>query len=338
VGWATPVHAIQAPFAELPQALDPRKLVAFSRRQHRCARFPFARFDPARPALWTQAVSPDTGAGRAVPLECVHALHALPAAYQATACASSSTSGVAAGTCVEDALMRATLELVERDAFCCAWLSGTGFPGVALATLPGALRRRMEALSSCGAQASVIDLSNPWSPVVAVFLQSADMPFTAITAAAGFDVEAALSKAISEAEGRLAFARQFAVGEAGPDPMRNIENYYRRARTYRRSDFFRPATSSRAFTEVGRGSAQNWNQARCRLRADGFDLLCADITPPGASIEQGRQPLKVVRALVPGLVPIWFHRHLQPEGLERFSKAGRVRGGRPAGHFVHPFT
>jgi ribosomal protein S12 methylthiotransferase accessory factor len=338
VGWSTPVHAIRAPFAELPQALDPRELVAFSSRQHRSANFPFPRFDPARTCLWTQAVNSDMGAGRAVPLECVHALHALPAAYQATACASSSTSGVAAGTCVEDALMRATLELVERDAFCCAWLSGTAFPGIALETLPAALRRRMQALASCGAQASVIDLSNPWSAVVAVFLQCAEMPFTAITAAAGFDVESTLSKAISEAEGRLAFVRQFAVGENGSDPMRDIERHYRRARTYQRSDFFRPTTSTRPFAAVGQDSAQDWNQTQGRLRADGFDLLCVDITPPGASIEQGRQPLKVVRALVPGLVPIWFHRHLQPQGLKRFSNAARVRGGRPDGHFVHPFT
>ena len=120
--------------------------------------------------------------------------------------------------------------------------------------------------------------------------------------------------------------------------MRAVEAYYRRPGTWRRSDFFRPAQSTRRFGEVATDSARNWQQMRTRLAADGFDLLAADLTPAGAAIDQGRRQLSVVRALVPGLIPIWFQQGLQPEGLARFSDAGGERGGRPAGHFLHPFT
>jgi ribosomal protein S12 methylthiotransferase accessory factor len=339
VGWATLGRTREARYDELQQALDPRELVAYSNRQHRTAGFPFPRFDRSRPCLWTEAVASDTGAIRAVPAECVHAWHALPARLQATACTSASTSGVAAGANAEDALARATLELVERDAFCCAWLAGVASPGIVLETLPGDLRSRLQALEADGAEVSLIDLSTAWCTVIAVFLQARTMPFTAITAAAGFDVEGATAKAVAEAEGRLAFVQHFPRnGAVANDPMRAIEHYYRGVRTYGRSDFFRPAQSSRRFADVGRTSARGWEQMRSRMRTDGFDLLCADITPAGAAIEQGRQPLRVVRALVPGLVPIWFHRGLQPEGLRRFSDAGGVVRGRPAGHFLHPFT
>jgi ribosomal protein S12 methylthiotransferase accessory factor len=312
--------------------------VAYSARQHRAAGFPFSRFDPARRHLWVDAMDVDTGVMHAVPAECVHALHALPEALQAKALTSASTSGAAAGTGVEDALLRATLELVERDAFCRAWLSGAETPGIVAASLPGELRRRLAALAARGAEASLVDLGTPWCAVIAVFLQSRALPFTAITAAAGFDVEAAAAKAISEAEGRLAFAEALPPRADEGDPMRAVEKYYRSPRTYGRSDFFRPARESRRFAQVAQGSARKWEDLRALMRSDGFQLLCADITPPGAAVDQGRQALRVVRALVPGLVPIWFQRGLQPEGMPRFSQAARIPRGRPAGHFIHPFT
>lgn len=338
VGWSTLARATEACFDDLPHALDPRELVAYSARQHRTAGFPFPAFERSRMHLWTEIVTADTGAARAVPAECVYALRALPPALQSMACTSSSTSGVAAGTSAEDALMRATLELVERDAFCCSWLSGRASAGVHPETLPGELRRRLEALAAQGAHACVIDLSTSWCAVVAVFLQAKDLPFTAVTAAAAFDAETAVAKALSEAEGRLAFAQRFPPAATDKDPMRAIERYYRRPRTFRRSDFFRPAQSTRPFTEVATQSARDWQQMRSRVASDGFDLLVADITPAGAAIDQGRRQLTVVRALVPGLVPIWFQAGLQPGGLRRFSDAGGEQGGRPAGNFLHPFT
>ena len=120
--------------------------------------------------------------------------------------------------------------------------------------------------------------------------------------------------------------------------MRRVEGFYRDPRTYRRSDFFRAARASRPFAEVGCESAPDWARMRARMRSDGLRLLCADVTPPGAAIDQGRRPLKVVRALVPGLVPIWFQRGLQPAGMRRFHEARTTQGGRPRGHFLHPFT
>ena len=338
VGWATLARSIEAPACDLPHALDPRELVAYSARQHRTPRFPFPRFERSRAYLWLDALDSDTGAVHAVPAECVHALHALPPRFQEGACTSASTSGMAAGACQEDALARAALELVERDAFCRTWLSGTPAPGIHPASLPAGLQGRLANLQAQGARAWMLDLSTPWCIVVAVFLQCPRMPFTAITAAAGFDAESAAAKALSEAEGRLACAQQFPCTGAGADPMRRIEAYYRHPLTYRRSDFFCPAVASRPFAEAGRQSARDWAGMRARMRGDGLRLFCADVTPPGAAIDQGRRPVKVVRALVPGLVPIWFQGGLQPAGMPRFLEARARQGGRPAGHYLHPFT
>jgi ribosomal protein S12 methylthiotransferase accessory factor len=338
VGWATLARSIEASACDLTQALDPRELVAYSARQHRTPGFPFGRFERTRAYLWIDAADAETGAVRAVPAECVHALHALPPRFQRGACTNASTSGMAGALLLEDALARATLELVERDAFCRSWLSGSPAAGIAPTSLPAALQSRLAELQAQGAEATVVDLSTPWCIVAAVFLQSAGMPFTAITAAAGFDAESAVAKALSEVEGRLAHAQQFPCVRDTADPLRRIENFYRHPRSYRRSDFFRPLHAARPFGEVGGASARDWSQMRARMRADGARLLCAEVTPPGAAIAQGRLPVRVVRALVPGLVPIWFQAGLQPAGLRRFAEACASPGARPAGHFLHPFT
>lgn len=64
-----------------------------------------------------------------------------------------------------------------------------------------------------------------------------------------------------------------------------------------------------------------------------------DMTPDGAAVEQGRVPLHVVRALVPGMVPIWFQAGLQPEGMPRLLQSvGGAKGAPTSRLFIHPFT
>lgn len=339
LGWVTLGKVTEARRGDVEHAVDPRRLVAYTGRQYRSPNFPFRRFDEAGLYLWSDAADIGTGQVHAVLTECVHALHALPERFRAQAYTSASTSGAAAGTSVEDAVMRATLELIERDAFSCAWLTGAALTAIETNSLPRDITQRLDALASAGLEITLLDVSTSWCPVIALFAQAAEMPFTAITAAAAFDVERALEKAVSEAEGRFTYAQHFPVNRAASsDPMRAIESYYRNPRTYRRSDFFRAVGSTRSIDAVGQGAARDWSELRSRIYADGFQVLAADITPPKAAIDQGRTPLYVVHAFVPGLVPIWFQRGLQPQGMQRFAKSAGVEGGRPAGHFIHPFT
>lgn len=339
IGWATLGSATEARAPDVPRPLDPRRIVSYGAGQYRAAGFPFHPFDTERMYLWKDAVEVATGHVHAVPAECVHALHALPESFRRTAYTGTSTSGVAAGRNLDEALMRATLELVERDAFCCAWLGGGAAAAVVPDSLPSSLREQLGKLASQGAEVTLLDVSTPWAPVIAAFVQAPGLPLAAITAAASFDVESAAAKAISEAEGRLVFAQTFPpTRDDRADPMRAIEQYYRSPRTWRRSDFFRCAPRAIALGEAGRHAARTWNDSQSRLRADGFEIFCVDITPPQASVQQGRQPLHVARAIVPGLLPIWFQRGVQPAGMQRFVHHARQRGARSPGHYVHPFT
>ncbi|GAB2584721.1 hypothetical protein GCM10027034_16330 [Ramlibacter solisilvae] len=338
LGWATPSRVFEARVTELESPLQPQHIVAYSPRQYASGGFAFKPFVARRAYLWGEALDTESGRSHAVLADCLHALDSLPSKHRRYAYTNASTSGVAAGIRFEDALMRATLELIERDAFVCSWLTGAAPACVEPDSLPREAQRRIAGLRSEGLDITVLDLANAWCPVLAVFGQSHSLPFTAITAAAAFSPEHALRKALDEAEGRFGHARHFPAAQPGDNAMRAIERYYRDARTYRRSDFFAQAALSTRFRSVGRGCAHNWDALQSRLRAEGLRLYAADITPQGAAADQGRTPLHIVRAFVPGLVPIWFHRGTQPQGMPKFNRSASARGGRPGGHFFHPFT
>lgn len=339
MGWAAAKGLLEAPAQALRDYIRPQELVAYSQAQYASPRFAFAPFRPERTCLWREAVDAMTGRAHAVLAECVHALHGFPPDYQTLAYTQASTSGVAAGTSADDALMRATLELIERDAFLCAWLAGEAPVRVSPESLPRSVQVRILELQQAGLETGVFDISTAWAPVLALFTQAPGLPFTTITAAASLCKDDALLRALEEAEGRFAQAQSCTVRKADDgDAIQQIERYYGSLRTYRRSDFFARATETMDFSAVAHGCARGWDELRSRIQADGFRLLAVDITPSGAAIHQGRTPLHVARAFVPGLVPIWFQRGLQPQGMPRFRKAAGMAGGRPAGHFVHPFT
>ncbi len=340
MAWSTPVSLVEGRFPEMPQALDPRSAVAYSARQYAQEEFPFVPFSSRRQYLWSSATDVATGKKCHVLADLVFAHTSLASQRQAKAFSSASTSGMAAGTSFSDALTRAALELVERDAFVNAWLSRRAPPVVKDKTLPKSTTQRISALRTTGFRVVVSDLSSGWAPVISVFAQNEQLPFTAITAAAAFSTEHALEKALDEIEGRIAQAEHFPIPtKKDIDPMRQIERFYRVRASYRNSDFYVQTNNEVRFGAVGSSACQSWNQLQSCILGDGFELLAVDMTPPGAAVEQGRTPLHVARAFIPGLVPIWFQNGLQPEGMPRFAEAvGGVRGKHTSRFFVHPFT
>jgi hypothetical protein len=86
-------------------------------------------------------------------------------------------------------------------------------------------------------------------------------------------------------------------------------------------------------------NALDGNDLLNHLADRGLDVYFCDITPPMSSINQGRTPLFVVRAFVPGLVPIWFGYGVEPAGMLKPS-SDRTAGAWPSRSPVpiHPCT
>lgn len=339
LAWATLGKVEEGVCRDLDGALDPRCLVAYSPAQHARPGFPLRPFSPRRSYLWTAATEVFSGRRVLVPAECVHALSALPARHRARACTNSSTSGVAAWTDAEGALCRATLELIERDAFLRAWLGRRPPPRIVLRRLPADARRSIARLRAAGCSVSVSLLDAP-VPVFSVSLRDDRRPFAAITTAAEFAPDAALTKALDEAEGRLAHAIAFPA-----EPLRrasdvqgahDVNRFYQTRRFFRNADFWERGSASTTFAE--NSVCSDWQALKAWLAAKRRDLLAVDLTPEGAALDQGRRPLFVMRAFVPGLLPIWFQHGLQPTELPAFQAALAQRRPRGNAAFVHPFT
>lgn len=343
-GWGELGACKQARGDELADAIDPRRLVAYGRHQYARPDFPLKPFDPTAAYLWRRGT--DVLAGREVWVlaECVHALGALPPEHRAMAYTNTSTSGMAAWTDPEGALCRAAIELVERDAFLRAWLPHRPIPLVDPDTLPAAARRRVASLEAAGHRVAVAQLGDGLVPAHAVFLQGTGYAFTAITAAADFDAEQALAKALDEAEGRVANAAAMpARSLASARQVRStedIQRFYRSPRFFRRSDFFAAGAACERFGQSQHRFCSDWRALQARFVQRGLQLIAVDLTPPGAAVAQGRVPLHVVRAVLPGLLPIWFQHGLHPAAMPAFRAAccaGAACAPSPT-FFVHPFT
>ncbi|HEY0824581.1 MAG TPA: YcaO-like family protein, partial [Ramlibacter sp.] len=343
-GWGTLGACTEARVGELDQVVDPCRIVAYARHQYAAAGFPLAPFSRRSPYLWRQGM--DVQSGREVWLlaDCVHALGALPREHRAKAYTNTSTSGVAAWTDAEGALCRGALELLERDAFLRVWVGRRPPILTDPASLPAAARARIDGLAAAGHRVAVAQVADDFVPVYTVFLQAQARAFTAVTAAAAFDPEQALAKALDEAEGRAAHAL---AAPAEPlasarrvHSLSDIDRFYQSPRFFRNADFLAAGPATESFAVAQHPFCRDWEALKLRLAARALQLIAVDLTPPGAAIRQGRVPLHVVRAVVPGLLPIWFHHGVHPGGMPAFRAARRVAGTRmrAAAHLVHPFT
>lgn len=343
IGWSTPSAAMErARPGEVSGAVDPRSLVHYSQAQYGRQGFSYSPLSARRSYPWVKGQRARDGAEVHLMAHCVHALSSLHPNDASRPFTNASTSGVAAYTDMETAQYRALVELVERDAFARAWLGRLAPPAIEEEGMPGAVRHRLARLRHAGYTASVHALPSGHLPAVAVFVQNVRSTFASITTAAGFAWEEALESALSEAESRV----QQQHGTAPHSPMAAEEvvlathhgDYFRTRAGFRTADWFASAQErvsmhgSQAFPSNGAALLDHFIDSN-------FDVRVCDLTPPGASIHQGRVPLHVARVFVSGLVPIWFGHGLEPLGLCERMGVNVELGGRP-GHPLplHPCT
>jgi ribosomal protein S12 methylthiotransferase accessory factor len=275
-----------------------------------------------------------SGSPVAVLAECVYFRDRLPRKLQRAAYTSATSSGVAAAGDREQAIERAVLELVERDAFMAAWLERRETSALARGSLPRSLQTRVAALEDLGFRVAFKDLSRGLAPVVLAFAQHADRGMTSLATHAAFDPEAALEHALSELESmvylRLRNDRRERISPSEVRTPRDHAALYAQRRYFRRADHLASATNVCALSSVGRRLPGSWPALLDALRARGHRVVCVDVTPQGARLSGDARPLHVVRAIVTGLLPMTFGCGLEPLGL--------LPAGGNETLFPHPFA
>jgi ribosomal protein S12 methylthiotransferase accessory factor len=329
-----PPGAFEAAARELAGFLDPATLVRYASAQYAAPGFPLHRFDPGERRWWLTARCLGNGAELAVLADCVCSPRAFDAAYRSRLVTYTSSSGCASGRSIEDALLRAVLELVERDAFMRHWLAQSAGTSVRPASLPGWAAARLDTLTAAGCRAGTQCLTRGVHPTWLAWAQHEGMHFTCVGAASALAAEPALRSALDELETQ-ALARLSGVpaDDIAPADVRRPADHgalYATPAWFRRADRILAAPESCAFGALAASFEVAPEALYAKLAAAGHAPCWVDLSIPAAATVLDGGPLYTVRALAPGLIPITFGHGLLPLGMVHTVADG--------GRLLHPFS
>jgi ribosomal protein S12 methylthiotransferase accessory factor len=336
-GDATTIETRRAALEELDDAVDPESLYAFNARQFDAVA-DVVEANPAPRRLWTRAQMRD-GTARWVPAEAVLCPYRDP--EQPTAAVLSTSNGVAAGSSFEQAADSALRELIERDAFMWTWVQRVSRERIDPASLPDAVRVDLALIESHGLLVDLINLTLETDPVVLCAVHTSEA--LCVGARCHADPLRAVEGALWEA----------VVGRFGiPDPETPLdaedvehpvdhEELYRSPEAVERGAFLYGSEELIPLGAVAGGEAP-LDEAVAGIGEPVTAPLFVDLSSPRT------EPFSVVRAIVPGLIPISFGFDIEPLGAPLLARPRRTADGRMVGRqldlgragplFPHPFA
>jgi thiazole/oxazole-forming peptide maturase SagD family component len=283
----------------------PSELTLFSERQYAESGFAFKPVDKNTAIDWTWGFDVVAGCPVLVPTFCVW--YGYTNAY-----VRESSSGVAAHSSRDQALVNATLELIERDAFMIHWLNRLSPPAIGMRDLPEGDAAIVRGVEDRGYVVHCLDITTDLDIPVTLALavrQDGKRPALLVGAGASMDCNTALSKALGElgaaALGHSAhwvLPAELNIGE--------VFGLSDGARAYEHPGWLRHAEFLWKRALDAEDESQRWPRKEPPVPTDlvahlaerGYRVIGIDITTKDVA----SSPLKVVRSLVPGLQPLWL--------------------------------
>ena len=336
-GDATTIETRRAAFEEVDDAVDPASLYAFNTRQFDAVA-DAVEASPSPRRLWTRAQTRD-GTSRWVPAEAVLCPYVDP--EQPTAAVLSTSNGVAAGPSFEEAAASALRELIERDAFMWTWVQRVSREHIDPASLPDAVRADITLIESQGLSVELINLTLETDPVVLCAVHTSEA--LSVGARCHDDPRRAVEGALWEAVvGRFGIADpETPIAAEDVDEPADHEELYRSPEATEQGAFLH---ASQELIPLGDlvGADGRLDDAVAGIGEPVSTPLFVDLSSPRT------QPFAVVRAIVPGLIPISFGFDTEPLGAPLLARARRTADGRVVGRqldldstgplFPHPFA
>jgi ribosomal protein S12 methylthiotransferase accessory factor len=308
--------------------LDPRNFPLYTDDQYERAAFPYVRFDPQVRHPWVQGRW--LGSDAPVWVPALFAFLSLTVNPEHLICQGTS-NGLAASTDWDEAALRATLELVERDAFMTAWFTSCAGRKVDLdSALDPLLRQVMDGIEGFGAIVELYLLPTSACGTTALCLALGDgEQYPGVTIGLGTDPDprSAIKQAILELGQtgphlrRLVRSRQIAV-PAQPHLVREMLDhaaYYFPVERAAAFNWLRNRLAPITLRDLGQ-TAQQRSLANCAatLRAAGVRVALVDVSSPDVATG----PLRVVRAISPDLQPISYGYGLDYQPGKRIRQLG----------------
>lgn len=292
---------IRARLARLgEEAIDPRRLLLFSEAQYRdrealnkTYRLPRGAipqpFDERLEVEWTPCWSLTQERRRYLPTVCCYIHYPAPPEARFSP---SDSNGLAAGNCLEEAILQGFLELAERDAVAIWWYGRQRRPGVDLSSFPEPyFQTLLRHHRAQGWQLWALDLTHDLG--IPTFVALGRFPDTGrycVGFGAHLDARIALQRALTE------FNQIF-------DPAQKLQAPWMESEledtAFLLPDSTVPARTPGDFPEPPRGDIRE-DVRTCVARAAsvGLETLVLDMTRPDVG-------LHVVKVAVPGLRHFW---------------------------------
>lgn len=313
------INTVKANYLSLSNAIHPRNMVDYNKQQISSKKFPFLSFDDKREYVWTQGHKLHSQEEVSILADFVFFpfSHKFQYFY-------GNTSGTAAHPEKDVAIRKAVLELVERDAFMIHHLVPSRVKKILKESLPEFILERVTKLKKVGFEVGFYDYTLDLSPVVFCHVLSDKYHFSTCSACSDFDIVAALDHALMESETSVLHRLRFNYNKViKPNQVVSPEDHallYSQKRFYKKS---KPNISHEIQLDSlvhNNNSVKNWEKLMNCLYEKGYEIIISEL-----EVNQkfgGNKDLHIVRAMIPGLVPLTFGYNLEPYGLKRIYELG----------------
>jgi ribosomal protein S12 methylthiotransferase accessory factor len=338
-----------------PAAVPPERFALFAAWQYAKAGFPFRRFTRDTVVGWVQGFALPDGDEAYLPAQLVY-LGDPRGRPGETPIGYATSNGLACGPTLEEAVLSALLEAVERDAFMLAWYGSLSLPQLDWASDPDLSAYDERTFRPTGLRYAAIDLSVFLDvPVVLAVVRNAGSEPSPLAVGAGCapSVGAAWKKALSEAFAVRAWARSLVLEQPDrrfrPDgadvrTFADHVHFYADAERARAGTFLDAATERRSVREIpsleGPDVAALVRATCDRLARSGERAYAVDVTSPDIA-DAG---LNVAKVLAPGLCQLDVSHSWRYLGGDRLVHAAHRLGLRhrplaasEVNPFPHPF-
>lgn len=288
-------HMLMASAEELGRAaVDPHAFALFHDSQYDAPGFHFTRFTTSTRVRWTPGYSLPDGAPVFLPTQLVHLLSGdlmddTPIGY-------ATSSGMACGPTMEEAILSGLLEVIERDAFQLTWYNRLSLPILDMRDDPVLMQLDAEFFAPTGLHYRVIDLSVFLGVPTALGIvrESQGGPAFAAGAASATTMRHAVRKALREAFQTRTFARHLRSDFpdwacADPNQVVDFDEHvlfhaYPGTGFAHSADFVDASTQQVGISEIpsicGSSVTENIRAIVGRLADLGIETYVVNITPP----------------------------------------------------------
>ncbi|HEX8956109.1 MAG TPA: TOMM precursor leader peptide-binding protein [Burkholderiaceae bacterium] len=318
--------------------VDPDRLVLYSKKQYGMPNFPFSPWRAHQKIHWTRGTW--LGSAKPVWVPALVSYFNFTSPYQEQF-SQVSSNGLAAGQNDEDAAIRATYELIERDAMMLTWYAQLPCRRLAIdSQYQGKMRLMIDSLAARGVQLELylLDVGIHVPTVVCLGLgDGMTAPAVSVALATHGDIQVAMRKALLEQGHVIPYlCHLMRTGHRIPQQVHEVQTLEDHAA------YYFPGNKAAAFDFMRQNAAMSMDPGqwpyplvqdaadlRRRIQAADADVAIVDVTAPDVALS----PFRVARAVGVNMQPIHFGEQFKRIDNPRLRK---LLNGRPVNMQPHP--